>query len=91
MSPSRGIEIVASSANVELRADPPFPANKGAGGSGRRGLPPYLDEGVPGLGLPLRSGGSNCMFVGGGLLNSFDPLDSQDLVGETLPLGDYGT
>ena len=32
--------------------------NSGAGGSGLRGLPPYCDEGVPGLGLPLRSTGS---------------------------------
>ncbi len=31
------------------------------------------------------------MFVGGGLVNSFDPLVSQDLVGDTLPLGVYGT
>ena len=89
MSPSRGIEIVASSANIELRADPaPGPENRGAGGSGRRGLPPYLDDGVPGLGLPLRSAGSNCRFVGGGLLNSADPLVSQDRVGDALPLGE---
>ncbi len=86
MSPSRGIEIVASSATKEER-ELFAPAKSGAGGNGRRGLPPYLDEGVPGLGLPLISGGSNCTFAGGGLLNSFDPLVSQDLVGETLPLG----
>ena len=70
--------------------DAPGPEKRGAGGNGRRGLPPYLDEGVPGLGLPLMSGGSNCMFVGGGLVNSFDPLVSQDLVGDALPLGEYG-
>lgn len=29
--------------------------NKGAGGSGRLGLPPYLELGVPGRGLPLMS------------------------------------
>lgn len=87
MSPSRGIEIVASSAMKEVREEL-APANSGAGGSGRRGLPPYLDEGVPGLGLPLISGGSNCTFAGGGLLNSLDPLVSQDRVGETLPLGE---
>ena len=32
--------------------------NSGAGGSGLLGLPPYCDEGVPGRGLPLISGGS---------------------------------
>lgn len=38
------------------------PANNGAGGNGRLGLPgrppPYRDEGVPGRGLPLMSAGS---------------------------------
>lgn len=29
--------------------------NRGAGGKGLRGLPPYCVDGVPGLGLPLRS------------------------------------
>jgi hypothetical protein len=50
MSFSRGIEMVASSAKIEFGFLPPAPANNGAGGRGRRGLPPYLDEGVPGLG-----------------------------------------
>lgn len=55
---------VASSAKAcELRLDC---ENRGAGGKGRRGLPPYLDEGVPGLGLPLRSDGSNETLGGGG-------------------------
>lgn len=31
------------------------PVNNGAGGNGRRGLPPYLELGVPGLGLPFKS------------------------------------
>jgi hypothetical protein len=31
------------------------PENNGAGGNGRRGLPPYLELGVPGRGLPLIS------------------------------------
>lgn len=34
------------------------PANSGAGGKGRLGLPPYLLDGVPGLGEPLMSAGS---------------------------------
>lgn len=89
-SPSpRGIEIVASSANTEFRADAPGPENRGAGGSGRRGLPPYLLEGVPGLGSPFRSTGSNCAFGGGGLLNSEEPLGVQERVGDTRPLGEY--
>ena len=32
--------------------------NRGAGGKGRFGLPPYFDDGVPGRGLPLISAGS---------------------------------
>ncbi len=56
---------VASSANdwVEPRAPP---ENNGAGGSGRLGLPPYVEAGVPGLGLPLMSAGSYLMLTGGG-------------------------
>ncbi len=75
---------MASSAKerVEFRADAPRPENKGAGGNGLLGLPPYLEEGVPGLGLPFKSAGSNCI-EGGGLPNSLDPLDGvHDLVGE---------
>lgn len=55
--------MVASSANVRgLRGEL---EKSGAGGSGRRGLPPYWDEGVPGLGLPLRSEGSYATDGGG--------------------------
>lgn len=91
ISPSRGIEIVASSAKVEFRAEAFGPENRGAGGRGLLGLPPYLEEGVPGLGLPLMSAGSNCRF-GGGLLNSEEPLEGvQGLVGEFRPVGEYGT
>jgi hypothetical protein len=57
-SVSNAIETVASSANVELRAPAPGPENSGAGGSGLLGLPPYLDDGVPGRGEPLISDGS---------------------------------
>lgn len=84
--------MVASSAKTELRAEAPLPENSGAGGSGRRGLPPYRLEGVPGLGVPLRSAGSNCKLEGGGLLNSEEPLEGvQGRVGEMRPLGVYGT
>jgi hypothetical protein len=48
-----GMGIVVSEA-------PPFAEKRGAGGSGLRGLPPYWEEGVPGRGLPLISGGSYC-------------------------------
>lgn len=37
---------------------PPLTENSGAGGKGLRGLPPYSEDGVPGLGLPLISAGS---------------------------------
>jgi hypothetical protein len=89
MSPSpRGIDIVASSAK-ESRDRPPFAANKGAGGRGLLGEPPYLLDGVPGLGAPFISEGSNERF-GGGLLNSPEPLVSQERVGDALPLWGYG-
>lgn len=48
---------------------------RGAGGSGRRGLPPYSEEGVPGLGLPLISAGSYSGAFGGGLVQSTEPLE----------------
>src|SRR4051812_29419877 len=56
---------ITSSANewVEVRG---FIENSGAGGSGRRGLPLYVDAGVPGLGLPFRSAGSYRVETGGG-------------------------
>lgn len=88
---SRGIEIVASSANVELLVGAPGPENSGAGGKGLLGLPPYREDGVPGLGLPSISGGSYCRFTGGGLVNSLDLLDGlHDRVGDILPLDEYG-
>ena len=81
--------MVASSANVELRADAPGPENNGAGGNGLLGLPPYLEEGVPGLGLPLRSAGSKDRFEGGGLLSSEEPREGvQGRVGDVLPLAE---
>ena len=48
------------------------------------GDPPYCVEGVPGLGLPLMSAGSNGTLLGGGLAYSFDILETgeYDLVGE---------
>lgn len=42
-------------------------AKSGAGGRGRRGLPPYLEDGVPGRGLPFISAGSYETLEGGGL------------------------
>lgn len=65
---------------------------RGAGGNGLRGLPPYLDDGVPGRGLPLRSDGSYEMLDGGGRERSdcekSDIRDEgvQGLIGELLPL-----
>lgn len=82
---------MASSANTEFRAEALGPENRGAGGNGRLGLPPYREEGVPGLGLPLRSAGSNCKLVGGGRVNSEDPLEGvHGRIGDVRPLGEYG-
>lgn len=80
---------MASSANVECLEVAPGPEKSGAGGKGRRGLPPYLLEGVPGLGSPLISAGSNCALGGGGLLYSAEPLVVQDLAGDVRPFGEY--
>ena len=68
------------------------PENNGAGGSGLRGLPPYFEEGVPGRGLPLMSGGSYTTLDGGGLVQSDEPLDGVNgRTGETRPEpGMYG-
>lgn len=60
------IGIVVSAADLE---------NKGAGGNGLRGLPPYCDDGVPGLGLPLRSGLSYWGAFKGGLVQSTEFLE----------------
>ena len=69
---------------------PPVLGNRGAGGNGRRGLPPYLDDGVPGLGLPLIAAGSNAIVDGGGLGRSVDFREGvHGLVGEVRP--DDGT
>lgn len=48
-------------------------ANNGAGGSGRLGLPPYRELGVPGLGLPFKSARSYCGLdtEAGGLVQSW--------------------
>jgi hypothetical protein len=87
---SSGIEIVASSAKVEFFRAAPGPENNGAGGNGLLGLPPYLEEGVPGLDSPFKSTGSYCTFGGGTLAYSvLALLGFHDLVGEILPLGLY--
>lgn len=49
--------------------------NRGAGGSGLRGLPPYCEEGVPGLGLPFKSALSYCGAFVGARLQSTEFLD----------------
>ena len=60
------------------------PENRGAGGSGRLGLP-YLEEGVPGRGLPLISAVSYGMFEGGGREDSEEVRDNvYDRAGEDL-------
>jgi hypothetical protein len=62
------------------------PVNNGAGGNGRLGLPPYLELGVPGRGLPLRSARSYCgLNTDGGLgvlVQSEARLGDQGRVGE---------
>jgi hypothetical protein len=65
--------MVVSSGDLEKR---------GAGGRGLRGLPPYCDEGVPGLGLPLMSAGSYDTVEGGGLDQSTEPLGVEDRNGD---------
>lgn len=64
----------------------PGPANNGAGGKGRLGLPPYLELGVPGRGLPFRSARSYCEPVtdggAGGLVQSAARAGDQGLRGE---------
>jgi hypothetical protein len=49
---------VSSAGPFEVRMLAAGPENSGAGGSGRTGLPEYLEDGVPGRGLPLTSAGS---------------------------------
>ena len=61
------------------------PENSGAGGSGRFGLLPYRDEGVPGRGLPLRSDRSYEIGDAGGRASSEELLDGDVArVGEAL-------
>lgn len=67
------------------------PAKSGAGGSGRFGLPPYSDDGVPGRGEPLSSAGSYGMFIGGGRIQSVFCWEGvHDLDGESDRMGDRG-
>jgi hypothetical protein len=47
-----------SGMGMVVSAAPPLSENSGAGGRGLLGLPPYCEDGVPGRGLPLMSGGS---------------------------------
>lgn len=67
------------------------PAKSGAGGSGRFGLPPYSDEGVPGRGEPLSSAGSYGMFIDGGRIQSVFCCEGvHGLDGESDRIGDRG-
>jgi hypothetical protein len=77
--------MVVSSGSLSLSDGSGLPAaNNGCGGRGRFGEPPYCDEGVPGLGLPLMSAGSNDTLLGGGLPYSFDTLEGmKDIVGDS--------
>lgn len=62
--------------------------NNGAGGKGLREPPPYRDDGVPGLGLPLMSAGSKGRVDGGGLAYSVEDFDGvHGLVGDERPDG----
>lgn len=58
------------------------PEKRGCGGRGRLGLPPYLDEGVPGRGEPLMSDGSYWLEGGGRaypLLDNREGLQAREL------------
>lgn len=62
---------------------PPVVGNNGAGGNGLCEALPYLEDGVPGLGLPLISAGSYGIVEGGRLGSSADVLEGvHGLVGE---------
>jgi hypothetical protein len=66
-------------------------AKSGAGGSGRLGLPPYNDEGVPGRGAPFISAGSYGTNDGGALCRSPPACEGvHALVGEPERVGDRG-
>lgn len=78
--------MVVSSAILGSRDAGLGPEKSGAGGNGRRGLPPYLEDGVPGRGLPLMSAGSYGMLEGGGRESSEEARDGDhDLVGDARP------
>ena len=85
------IAVSALTSSKEAEGSVRFPENKGAGGSGRFGLPPYLaEDGVPGRGLPFRSAGSYGVVVAGGRVRSDPPLDGvQGRPGE-LRVGEGG-
>jgi len=72
---------VTSSAKLCVEARPWFDEKRGAGGSGRRGLPPYVEAGVPGRGLPLISAGSNRELTGGGRVKSGDAREGDHDLG----------
>ena len=69
----------------------PEAEKSGAGGRGRRGLPPYVEAGVPGRGLPLRSAGSYRELSGGGREYSDAADGVQGLLGELSMPVSYDT
>ena len=82
--------MVSAKSFVELLDSGRPPANSGAGGSGRFGLSPYLDDGVPGRGPPLRSIVSYAAAEAGGLGHSVEFREGVHGRLGDVRLGEYG-
>ena len=91
-SPSSLIGMaVAAGRSCDTRLVACGPENKGAGGRGLLGLPPYRDDGVPGRGLPFRSAGSYAIGEMGRREDCEDVLDGVNVrVGDSGAYGEYG-
>jgi hypothetical protein len=82
---------------MDIRTGSPFesretgltPAKRGAGGSGRVGLP-YREDGVPGRGVPLIVSGSNETLEAAGRGQSLEPRDGVQGRGAWLLDGETG-